>query len=174
MQLINVKEDLANKIEEALTSDQFAWYFAPSTNSPLKNAPSKTVDGYQFSHVFYKDEKINSPHFYLIEDLFHATIISQIKQILRIKGNFLSNLTRSSKENFQYPHQDVKSPQYKSFLYYVNDADGDTLFFDKNYKIKKRIKPKKGQAILFNSNCVHATTFPVKTDYRIVINTVFK
>ena len=62
----------------------------------------------------------------------------------------------------------------KTLLYYVNDSDGDTLFFDNDLNITKRVTPKKNRAILFDSNMLHAGANPIKNETRIVINIIFK
>ena len=60
-----------------------------------------------------------------------------------------------------------------TFLYYVNDSDGDTIFFNKNKKEIKRVKPKKGTGVLFKSNTLHAGSNPINSDKRMVINYIF-
>ena len=78
------------------------------------------------------------------------------------------------KTNYQPIHLDKPSKGYMSLLYYVNDSDGDTIFFDKNIRMIKRVNPKKNRAILFDSNILHAGSNPIKSKKRIVINTIFK
>ena len=46
-------------------------------------------------------------------------------------------------------HTDMKCP-HTVCLYYVNDADGDTFFFDKNREIVDRVTPKKGSMVVFD------------------------
>ena len=47
----------------------------------------------------------------------------------------------------------------KVILYYVNDSDGDTLFFDNKDKLNiiKRVSPKKGRVVHFDNNKLHAS-----------------
>ena len=68
-----------------------------------------------------------------------------------------------------------------SVLYYVNDSDGDTLIFDKNYpsepkdmKILARYQPKKGACAIFNSTIYHASCNPINSNKRIVINYILE
>ena len=67
------------------------------------------------------------------------------------------------------PHIDVDIPHWVC-LYYVNDSDGDTVFFkdDKVTEIK-RVSPKKGRIAFFNGSIFHAGT-PSGTNSRAVIN----
>lgn len=58
------------------------------------------------------------------------------------------------------PHVDLNIP-HTSLIYYVNDADGDTLFFDEDYKTQiNSVTPKKGRAVLFNGLIPHAAGIP--------------
>ena len=92
----------------------------------------------------------------------------------RIKSNLCFNVSGYKKTNYQPIHLDKPSKGYMSLLYYVNDSDGDTIFFDKNIKMTKRVNPKKNRAILFDSNILHSGSNPIKSKKRIVINTIFK
>jgi hypothetical protein len=67
-------------------------------------------------------------------------------------------------------------------IYYIVDADGDTILFDKTtndmpkseldisrLSVLRRITPKKGRAVLFDGSIYHATTLPI-LDKRCIIN----
>ena len=65
-------------------------------------------------------------------------------------------------------------------LYYINDADGDTVLSNRRYvsgeqyhgvdaEILKRVSPKKGRAILFDGSIYHAASIPRK-GLRCVLN----
>ena len=69
-------------------------------------------------------------------------------------------------------------------LYYVNDSDGDTFIFDKTaadidpdrdsfenveFKIVKRIEPKRGRAVIFDGSIYHASSNPTKGP-RCIVN----
>ena len=56
-------------------------------------------------------------------------------------------------------------------IYYVHDTDGDTVFYDDECKkITKKVKPKKGRVVIFDSLIFHSYMRPVKSDKRVVIN----
>jgi hypothetical protein len=60
-------------------------------------------------------------------------------------------------------------------IYYVNDSDGDTLFFKERndrglYEIDKRLTPKKGSLAYFNESVLHANYPPRKSRARCIIN----
>jgi hypothetical protein len=57
-------------------------------------------------------------------------------------------------------------------LYYVNDSDGKTYFYenqDKPEKITKIVDSKKGRIVIFNGKHLHCGSHP-RENYRIVIN----
>jgi ectoine hydroxylase-related dioxygenase (phytanoyl-CoA dioxygenase family) len=78
-----------------------------------------------------------------------------------------------------------------AMVYYCHDADGETVLFDKRYnqamkhderflnygayKLSEiaRITPKKGRAVLFNSNRFHASSNPIVSRRRVILNHVF-
>lgn len=59
------------------------------------------------------------------------------------------------------PHVDFPF-QHTVVLYYVNDADGDTVFFDKNNQIVKSVSPKRGRVVVFDGLLYHGGGIPKK------------
>ena len=92
----------------------------------------------------------------------------------RVKCNLNLNVTGYKKSSHQPIHQDQILKGYMSLIYYINDSDGDTIFFNKDLKETKRVKPKKNTAVLFDSNILHCGCNPIKSMRRAVINFIFK
>jgi hypothetical protein len=97
----------------------------------------------------------------------------------RVRGGMM---TRHSDNKLHIPHSDYHFPHY-TFLYYVNDSDGDTFLFNEkvtpfvkgidypdNFSLLERFSPKKGSAIIFNGLHYHSSSTPVDHDSRIAIN----
>jgi hypothetical protein len=108
-------------------------------------------------------------------------ITAKNKQIYRLKSNIL---TRHTRIDHHLPHVD-RDANHFVFLYYVNDSDGDTVFFDKFWREgivpdvgelneKLRVTPKMGTGVLFNGLQYHASSSPVASPYRCVINLTFE
>ena len=82
-------------------------------------------------------------------------------------------------DKYNTPHIDVPDANFKSLLYYVNDSDGDTFVFNetfhdrKDLTIRKRVSPKKGRAVVIDSNTWHASSNPRNHANRIVLNLIF-
>ena len=66
------------------------------------------------------------------------------------------------------PHIDSSFPHWVC-LYYVNDSDGDTIFFSGEHKEIKRVTPKKGRIAFFDGSILHCPT-PSETKSRAVVN----
>ena len=56
-------------------------------------------------------------------------------------------------------------------LYYIDDSDGDTFFFDEDWDIIQRVSPKAGRMVLFQNDIYHASSPPQENNGRIVLNT---
>lgn len=134
----------------------------------------------QFVHMLYADGEKSSTAFEYILDAFSHTQIKKLKP-KRLKVNLLSPPITKNKNSYHLPHFDSPDSNDITFLYYVCDSDGDTYLFDQKYDenipnkltVKKRISPKKGRMIIFDSNNFHASSPPFCQDFRCVINMVF-
>jgi len=175
-------------------SKEFPWLFYKYSVSPkllntyfYTNEPVK--DHIQFRHGFVKNDIVTSDYYKYIEVLkllFESHMRTKVNLIYRIK----SNLLISQKGPYiQPPHVDIMDMvngdtnclNYKTLLYYVNDSDGDTIFYNEFYTgepvglvtEQQRVSPKKGRAVIFDSNQIHSGSCPSVNDTRLVINSVF-
>ena len=67
------------------------------------------------------------------------------------------------------PHIDMKE-KHKVILFYLNDSDGDTYFYDKDHNIIDSVSPKENRAVLFDGSILHSSSKPTKSARRIVLN----
>ena len=166
------------EILNTLTSNCFEWYIQENNLTvdkkiylKNKNIYKNIIESFQMCHGFYNQEKnINSNKFYLIENFIKKFALKNKTnkiQIIRAKANILFKQNRLLTQH-NTPHVDFNQ-KHKVLLYYVNDSDGDTLFF-KNKKIIKRVSPKSNRLIIFDGDILHAGSNPLKSDYRIVLN----
>ena len=168
----------ADIIERDLLGPWFNWYYNVSTIPPGEEDMFKTkntVETGQFVHrimMNYNGENTRSPLVYdHIEKIFDNI---NFNVATRVKCNLNLNVTGYKKSSHQPLHTDEIKKGYKSLIYYINDSDGDTIFFNKKLKEIKRVKPKKNTAILFDSNILHCGCNPIKSPTRGVINFIFK
>ena len=67
------------------------------------------------------------------------------------------------------PHTD-RDEDHKVLIYYANDSDGDTFFFDKQLNIIERVPPKKGRFVIFDGRTLHSAGFNTESEIRLNIN----
>jgi hypothetical protein len=182
-----IPESYADIIEDIITKNpEFTWVYTPSTNNEKETAilkrDAKSYESEQLVHALYLEGQRRSqffdvvfPFFYFMEEKTGV----KLGVIERIKANMLLKSTAAG-DMYNTPHIDVPDPGYKSLLYYVKDSDGDTFLFNETWRdknkpltVKKRVAPRKGKAVLFDSNTWHASSNPRENQNRIVINFVF-
>lgn len=192
--------DKCDDIETLFRSGEFYWFYVNHTSEltanpeshpedlPIlknildKNRNLEFYDYLQFSHSFYRFIEgetrtiLNSKERYL--DITKDIIAKankalnenyDIKNIIRSKANLQTQTKNTSVNQLNPPHTDMDFPHYV-MLYYVNDCDGDTFFFDRDGNLLKRVSPKKGRLVYFNGEIYHAGSNPIKSKDRIVIN----
>jgi hypothetical protein len=172
-----------NNIKAALLEDNFPWYFQRDITAigGADQAPG-------FSHVYkHADRAPDSRMFDLVSLIaymgadnygFDFKHIVQARSFLQVPlaNNILTSEVDALHVDLPIDHLVV--------LYYVCDSDGDTILVDKkfnkdegmvddcrytDYKIIKRVTPKKGRCLIFDGAYYHTAEQP-KNNTRCVIN----
>lgn len=139
-------------------------------------------------------------------DNAYELLINEFKQHLsnefsgytvrRMNINIVQNSPNYSCDKFSIPHVDDEylnsGDEFKTILFYVYDADGETIFFNekpssdyldpysdnninnKKFKIAQEQKPVANTAVVFDSGQLHASRPPKIAKERIVINIVLR
>jgi len=104
----------------------------------------------------------------------------KMKDVLRLKVNMLQPHPDFKPGNYNTPHiDDEKMAEHFVLIYYPIDCDGDTYLFNEKFNklkkpekltIHKRITPKANSCVLFKGNRFHASSNPIKSEMRIIIN----
>lgn len=156
------------------------WSFNETTNQERPTKESlRTDNSFQFVSPIWEEH----PMFDATKDIFFRFISKHqipYQKTTRIKSNIS---TRRATYEYGAPHVD-QDYNHKVFLYYVNDSDGDTVFFkqhwhqgieidEKDLVEELRVAPKMGLGVVFEGFQYHAATPPVLNDYRCVINIDF-
>jgi len=143
----------AVEIKNVLISNMFPWFIH-------KGIVYKNENNYQFAHIFYHENKINSNFFEKITSPI-LKVLNPIS-IIKIKANLLPK----DKKIIEYGmHIDFINKNSKTAIYYVNTNNGYTRFEN-----NKKITSEENKLVIFNSNIKHAGTTCTDSDYRIVIN----
>ncbi len=177
-----------DQLENELGSDRFTWCFhdeAADSTSRFK----QSFGG--FSHTAFLAEvngtpPIQSPICPMLLPLLFTFLERsglEYNALLRIRvGLFPRNAIQAKHHN---PHVDFRQP-HQTAVYYVNDADGDTVVFketvddvpatraarfanDGKFRIAERVTPIKGRMIAFDGRHYHASMHPTKASKRIAI-----
>ncbi len=140
-----------------------------------KKFGNNIVEGAHYCHHIIREgeNKSASP---LIYNEIALPIIKEISKFLkvsnmnasRIKINLQSPIFDNDVNKHNTPHTD-SSENHITALYYGNDSDGDSFFFDDD-KIIKRVSPKNGRLVIFDGNIMHTGRHPINNSYRVVIN----
>jgi len=79
---------------------------------------------------------------------------------------FITVPHKTNLDHYQ-PHTD-RPEEHLGLIYYVNDSDGDTIFFEGDKELQ-RVTPKKGRIVLFDGSTLHAGGFPTDNP-RCIVN----
>jgi hypothetical protein len=136
---------------------------------------TNVIESPQFTHVFVRERKVSSDWWRKVEVIqsFLCEKDSGIlpTQLERCKLNFNPNMANATPNQHYTIHTDKKNVEGITGIYYVNDSDGDTLFFNEaGTEVIKRLSPKQGTMVYFNNKIPHAGQPPKINNYRAVIN----
>jgi len=94
---------------------------------------------------------------------------TDVKQLIRVRTVLY---IKNQYEGCGLAHRDMYTPHY-TMIYYANDSDGPTCFFDKNMEVFKEVHPKKGRAVIFPGTVYHGGHAPKEHTDRILLNCNF-
>tara|TARA_R110002012_G_scaffold236248_1_gene409957 strand:+ start:4683 stop:5231 length:549 start_codon:yes stop_codon:yes gene_type:complete len=143
------------KVSGIMNHDMFPWFFNEAV------ATLKDTDNFYFTHFFYRNSKVDSPHFNdalmpLLQKLPHGNLY-------RAKANLF---VRQNKKVINGKHVDLSDapPNFQTAVYYVNSNNGGTLIGD------KLIQSKANRILIMKKNIEHSSVGPTDEKKRIVIN----
>lgn len=123
-------------------------------------------------------DNLRFPVYSQLIDFAQEAFEVKLKKLFRIRVGINLNVGTSG---IHMPHTDWKFPHY-TLLYYINDADGDTVFYNEfyggndwaQYTEQSRNTPKGNTGVLFNGLQYHSSSNPVNAPYRAAININFE
>lgn len=181
----NFLPEFYNKsILNALTATDFAWYFTEMAGGDgnITSDAHYPISQYGFNHLAFNFDAggVTSAIYPLLQpivEIIPEKTGHRVDTLLRIRIGLSTNIGESGA---RFPHVDYEFP-HKTLLYYVNDTDGDTVFYRErfdgqeptNFTVEFSNTPVKNQAVLFDGLHYHSSGFPRKTSKRIAINVNF-
>lgn len=152
----------------------------------IRRSDKNIVDNGQFSHVILEHSQLYSTHFGIVSPILYMFADKaglEVNEITRIRLNLIVRDKTYQKDWYNSPHVD-DSGKY-SFVYYINDNNGDTVLFNEyksftdqvlfdKFTVAERVTPKKGTGVFLESNRYHASSCPSDSPIRLVINFNFR
>ena len=177
-------QEQQEQIKTYLLGPSFPWTFQPDITG------GDRIERPGMSHRWIaKGEKISSADLTPVNLVIQASL-QKLYEKTKEKANYHLDNSRSF---LQFPLKNLDNQEYDahhidhlkphlSILYYVLDADGDTVLFDSLYSASnplppepkalreyKRVSPKQGRVVIFDGYRWHTATQPQK-GIRCVIN----
>ena len=172
--------DTQNKIKDKMLNEA-SWSYVSDVTNPHLNDQQRPG----FAHWFVKDEIVRS----YLHDEVEPVITNSLKKIqVRGERRYLQGrsflqlpLNIDNREKLDVPHIDIADFKHLVILYYVTDADGETVIYDnqfkadekipnfENLKEKQRVMPKQGRVVCFDGFYWHTSQQPTKGT-RCIIN----
>ena len=150
-----LSEEDFKQVTNIINNDMFPWYFNGAV------ADVQDTDNFYFTHIFYKDSKVESPNFN--NALMHLLKKLPNGNLYRAKANLFE---RQNKQIINCKHVDLMDapPNFQTAVYYVNSNNGGTLLGD------ELIQSKANRILIMKKNLEHASVGPTDEKRRIVIN----
>lgn len=161
----------------------FPLYFIPNTAYDKTN---KDYMDFSFFHLFVDNGTPTSSMSNYPLAAVHSCIDLTEYELDYVERIRLGMIVSDNSDYQSEAHVDTDSP-HKTGLLYLNESDGDTIFYDKKYDPKsgmspieygrletlaetKRVSPKPNRLVIFDGHTYHASSKPIKNAYRLVLN----
>lgn len=168
----------------SLVSDSsFPWFLHKNTSTGYDHVLSGEEEDSMLVHTAYLNGIPNSDFYLTFKEIFDKFCLKNkisYRSILRVRLNLFF-----SKQNPLPTGAHVDFPfDHRVFLYYFDNSDGDTIFYnevavnDQRSPSKKLQKsdissPCRGKGIIFDGKRFHSPTPPKNTRFRITLNIDF-
>jgi len=169
-----------NKIKNTMLNKAMWSYVSDVTNPDLNNQQRPG-----FAHWFVKDEIIRSDLHNEVLPILQNSLkkldVHGDRRYLQGRSFLQLPLNIDNRERLDVPHVDLANFKHLVILYYVTDADGETVIYDNQFvenqkipnfedlKEKQRVMPKQGRVVCFDGFYWHTSQQPSK-GVRCIIN----
>lgn len=164
-------------LESYFTGNEVDWFFQPDityhqSHENFKNIKSHNVG---FSNLIYNMGDTPGYLYHTMAPIMYAALnVLNITPLKLLKARAFMQLPTSNQENeVNNPHVDANI-KHIVILYYITDADGDTLIYNETeeseeYTIMDRVQPKRGRCVVFDGRHYHSSSKPTN-NIRATIN----
>ena len=177
-----IPKSFADEIEKTLTADDFSWYFindlALTEQIRKQRGVTELRPGLHHQYKTQPNGEVVCPTYHLIKSIPYFALkslgIDEELNVFRARSFLHLPNTLSGSYEHDGIHRDMIE-KHIVCLYYVNETDGDTLFYSRKRngqdygEITQRITPQKGRVVIFDGSIFHCSSPPTK-NVRININ----
>lgn len=168
----NVVNNYISDEIETVFLDYYRFWLYNSNTLGDKNCDTRYEESFQLIHPILMEGNVESPFADLVLNVSKKVSNDLKFLILNYKRVKVNQLIGTSHNKLHPPHTDNENDNFISIIYYVNNSDGDTVFYDNDHNIIQRVSPKKNRCVVFPSNMLHASSSPVDNERRLVVNYV--
>jgi len=166
----------ADEIENILTSTHQEWYFNKNITDEDKNG---NLLSYGFSYWVIRP--VNNSPTQSSTSVFLQPFLLLVKDAIQANSVIRCRLDMtvcSGEPVLHYPHVDCLGQPNITAIYYVNDADGDTVVYNEKqpsdeYTVLRTVTPKKNRLFFFDGDHYHTGHSPMTCQNRVLINSNF-
>jgi hypothetical protein len=186
---VYIFDDIITKNHQELIKElvfdtySFPWYIKLDlSGNTEKNQNEKFTSVPGFANVFYNRLGITNSELFKYSIPIAENVFKKIERPLNQihYGRTFFQFPLATHSGISNPHVDIEDFDHIVVLYYVIDADGDTLLLDKrddghgrpsfeNYNVINRITPKQGRCVVFDGRTYHTNILPQQSQ-RCIIN----
>lgn len=177
------EKDFKDFEKHIVNNGDFPWFLLANSDKTVHDdhnikKSNNVIEYLQFVHILLvaDTQKANSGYYKLFEEklpfIMKKLSLKNI-EILRAKINLQTQITDNKPYFHNTPHIDAFYG-HNVFMLYLNNSDGDTVFFDKDKNIIKKVSPKKNRVVVFDGMNYHSGSHPYKSNKRIVMNVNWK
>jgi hypothetical protein len=156
---IKIKETMLGQVRSL-----FPWFYIAENTGTLENKPA-------LCHQFVFDGKQSSNMYDLILPIVNNCsqhIQQESVEIKKAMAYLHLPFDKESDQKSDLQNQKIEGT-HRVFLYNICDGDGDTIIYDFDGNIEKRVKPKQGRCIIINGRRNHTIEHP-KNNIRCSMN----
>ena len=167
-----------------------------------KHGIKNIYEQFQFYNLVFsnRERDFQKEHYHLLTLPLTLACLSiglcyTFDHLIRIKANIQTKAPKEFEGRYNKPHIDLSPDELSVYqdtftaIYYVNDSDGDTFFFEgqesgfttmlgdkeniqkyNNLTIKKIVSPKQNKMVIFPAKTLHSGSHPINSTLRSVIN----
>lgn len=185
----NWQEDLLESMKEVTWIHQKGTSYKSTPSNFVQGmdvfVDDNTIDTVQFVHyaILGDNKTFMFPYIKPMVYMLENAIGQKIARVHRVKINHTAPIPNFTSNNYNIAHSDEPRRDLTTVVYYINDSDGDTFIFNESHNfdhaitkltIDRRVTPKMGSAVVFPSDRLHASSNPINTPSRYVINFVLE